>query len=541
MLIILDGFGLNPSDFGNAIRLADTPNLDLMWTNFPKKGVLIRASESAVGLEQGYTGNSEVGHISIGSGQVLPQSLQRINESIHLKTFYKNKVINKAFKTAQRKGKRVHLMGILSNAGVHAHIAHLYALLEICQRLHVSPYLHLFLDGRDTGEQDGFFFLDRLNRKMKKLGIGKIASLSGRFYAMDRNTRWERTQKAYAAITGTDGTLNTDPFTAVQSAYLKKETDETFTPTILVDTDSKPVGSINDGDTVFFFNFREDRARQIAQALIKKDFTGFKRKKTVLNIDFLTMGGYAEGLKAKVIFTAVVPKTTISEIISRNGLKQLHIAETEKYAHISYFFNGGREEPHEGERFFRIPSPLVKDYATIPEMSAYKVKDEVVAQLKKGLYDFYLVNFANPDMIGHTGNLNAAIKAVEVTDECVGEIVNTALKLGGKVIITADHGNCEEMINPRTNTKLKSHTLNNVPFIIVDDISKYPSNIKIYSKGLNSEKLTVNSTPDILKVGSPEDNQPVGILADVGVTVLALLNLEPSPDMTGVNLNDSFD
>ncbi|MBN1373881.1 2,3-bisphosphoglycerate-independent phosphoglycerate mutase [Candidatus Dojkabacteria bacterium] len=535
VLIVMDGFGLSVESLGNAIHKADTPNLDLLWSNCAHT-TLIRASEAAVGLDQGYTGNSEVGHINMGAGQVIPQNLQLINESIETGSFLKDKFLNELFKKARKEKKRVHFMGVLSNAGVHGHIKHLYKLLEIAANQKVNPYLHLFLDGRDTGEQEAYFFLNHLKAKIAELRVGQIATMTGRFFSMDRNTRWERTEKAYNCMLGIEGRSANDPYLALQEAYKQKETDEIFEPTILLDSRTeKPIGCIEDSDYVLFFNFREDRARQITQAFVQEDFTGFTRKKTLKDIRFVSMVGYAEGLNTEVIFPPVYPEVTVPDVLAAYNLRQMHIAETEKYAHISYFFNGGVEAKHDKELLFRIPSPLVKDYVVVPEMSAYPVKDELITQIRKDSFDFYLVNFANPDMVGHTGDLEAAIKAVEVTDECVGEVVFEILQKGGQVIITSDHGNCESMIDPKDGKRLKSHTLNNVPFIFADDIKKFPAFTKIYKNGPKSEKLYKKSG-NLPKVGYPENSPATGILADVGTTVLYLLGITPPEPMNGLNL-----
>jgi 2,3-bisphosphoglycerate-independent phosphoglycerate mutase len=535
-LIILDGFGLTTESRGNAIHKARTPNLDTLWNNFENKGVLIKASESAVGLDTGYTGNSEVGHLTMGAGQVIPQSLQIINQSITNGSFQSNEKILKAFKETKRRGNKIHLMGILTNSGVHAHLRHLYAILDVAKKAGVDPYIQAFLDGRDTDPMDAYFFLDRLKDKMQELNIGTIASLCGRYYAMDRSTAWDRTEKAYNAMLGLEGRKFEDPVMALQHAYKNKETDETFKPTIIVDENDNPVGPVEDGDLVFFFNFREDRARQIAQAYVSKDFNGFEREEIIDNITFLSMVGYSKGLDTTVIFPPVHPPITVSEILEEKQIKQFHIAETEKYAHVTYFFNGGQQEPHEYEQFIKIDSPKVKDYVDAPAMSAYQLRDRVLEELENNSSDFYLINFANPDMIGHTGDLEATVKAVEVTDECVGKIVHKILQLNGSVILTADHGNCEHMINLKNNQPDKAHTLNNVPFLIADDKNSFSQFYKLYEDGLNSPKTQL-PTLEQHKVGYPEDEPPTGILADVGTTVLYMLGIEPPAEMSGIDLS----
>lgn len=536
VLIILDGFGYSPTFEGNAISQARTPNLDRLWNIVEKKGLLL-ASESAVGLDDGYAGNSEVGHLNIGAGQIVVQSLHQINESITRGEFEKNNVIIENFKSAKNKGKKVHLMGVLSTAGVHSHISHLFKLLDICKDLGINPYIHAFLDGRDTGETEAYFYLDKLNQKFKTDKIGRIASISGRYYAMDRNTSWDRTQKAYDAITGVNGKYAKDVFMALQESYKNNEKDEIFVPTIMVDDDNNPIGKVEDGDCVLFFNFREDRARQIAQAFVDPEFVGFKREVTFEELNFVSLVGYSEGLRTKVVFPSIKIECTISDIISTEGITQIHIAETEKYAHVTYFFNGGVEEKHSLEDFFMIKSPSVKDYVTTPAMSAYQIKEEVISQLSRNYYQFYLINFANPDMIGHTGDLESAKKAVEVVDECVGEIVWKVLSQKGRLLITSDHGNCEVMINPITKEIDKSHTLNPVPYMIVDNPEYLPTFTKLFLNQDINSSLPVFQYPGS-KVGSGVNKAPVGVLSDVGTTILYMLGLKPASCMTGVDLNN---
>lgn len=534
-LIVMDGFGLSKEENGNAVHGAYTPNLDTLWGISKVKRVLVRASEAAVGLDSGYCGNSEVGHINIGAGGLVPQNLQIINSSIARGEFKKNKAMNEAFQKVKKTCKKLHLVGIISNSGVHSHIGHLYPILEVAKSYGISPFLHLFLDGRDTGEQDAFFFIDRLRRKFRELGVGRIASMTGRFYGMDRNSRWDRTERAYNNLLGIEGLKEKDELIALQKAYSRNENDEYFEPVMIVDTDGKPIGAVEDGDAVFFFNFREDRARQLAQAFAQKNFKEFKRKAYPQNLILLSMIGYAEGLDITTLFSSIRPKVTVSDVLSKHGIRQLHIAETEKYAHISYFFNGGVEKPHENEQFFRIPSPIVKDYVDVPEMSAYFVREEVLSQIDHNAFDFFLINLANPDMIGHTGNYEAAKLAVEVTDECVGAIVNKLLEKNGIVIITSDHGNCEQMINPATGQKDKSHTLNHVPFMIIDDYKLFPQYYKIFQNGPNSSRFDAIKI-NYPKIGSPENTPPIGILGDVGTTLLHTMGFEHPKEMTGADL-----
>ena len=515
-LIILDGFGIGPATEGNAVSLAKTPNLDRYWSNSTKKG-LLHASEIAVGLDTGYTGNSEVGHVNLGAGRIVPQSLQIINEQIENEEIFRNKIIRHYFKKARAKNINLHLMGCLSNAGVHAHIKHLFTLIDIANKCKVRPFIHLFLDGRDSGEKDAFFFLDRLRQKLDNGKNGIVASLIGRYYGMDRNTRWERTEKAYNALVGVAEYYEQDMNIALQKAYQRGESDEIFSPTVIVDENMKPVGHVKDGDVVFNFNFREDRARQITQAIVDPDFIGFERKPTLKDLKFISLIGYSENLPIKTVFPPTKIKNTVASIISENGMSQLHIGETEKYAHVSYFFNGGEEQMHPNEKFFMIPSPMVKDYIETPEMSAIPITHEVLAQMERNFYNFYLINFSNPDMVGHTGSIEATVKAVEITDQCVGTIVDRALDSGATVVITADHGNADEMIDFEKSEPDKAHTLNPVPFLILDS--------------------PVRTGAVENKIGTPFEIAPIGVLADIGVTVLAILGLTPAKEMTGLDLN----
>lgn len=515
-LIVLDGLGIGPINDGNAVFKAKTPNLDKYWT-YPFKKGLLHASEIAVGLDTGYTGNSEVGHINLGAGRVVSQSLQIINEQIENRKIFKNKIIKEYFKKARKKDVKLHLVGCLSNAGVHSHIKHLFTLIDIANKYRVKPYIHLFLDGRDSGKNDAFFFLDKLRQKLRGERHGIVASLTGRYYGMDRNTRWERTEKAYNALIGIGDYYEEDLSVALQNAYQRGEDDENFAPTVIIDKNKTPVGIIEDGDVVFNFNFREDRTRQITQAIVDPEFIGFNRRRVLKELKFVSLIGYSENLPVETVFPAIKIENTVSAVISNANMSQLHIGETEKYAHVSYFFNGGEKKPHPNEKFFMIPSPLVKDYVETPEMSAVQITQEVLAQMDRNFYNFYLINFSNPDMIGHTGDLNMAIKAVEITDNCLGQIVDKALKNGASVIITADHGNAENMIDFEKSRPDNAHTLNPVPFMII--------NKEIHANG------------NLIKIGTPYDTIPIGVLADIGVTALKLLGITPPEEMTGIDLS----
>ncbi|GAB4162085.1 MAG: 2,3-bisphosphoglycerate-independent phosphoglycerate mutase [Candidatus Dojkabacteria bacterium] len=518
----MDGLGVDPVEEGNAVLLAKTPFLDTVWT----KGfsTLIQASGINVGLPDGEPGNSEVGHLNIGSGQVVYQSLSRINDSINSGKFYENPVIKEAFEEVKKRGSNLHFMGLLSTGGVHGHTDHLYALMEIAQKYKIDPFIHAFLDGRDTGLNDGYFFLSKLMEKIKQLGVGKLATLSGRLYSMDRDKRWERTQEAYDCMVGNANVRRAiDPFKAVQEAYANGENDQIFKPTILVDGKSQPLGSIKDNDVVIFYNFREDRARQITKAFVIKELDNLNRDNFPHNLHFVTMTGYEEGLPVKVVYPPKPIDRSMAHILSERGMKQLHISETEKYMHVTYFFNGGVEDPFEGEDRMNIPSPRVFDYAETPQMSAEIIADEAVYRLTrqdKLNYSFIVINFANPDMLGHTGNLDAAIKGVEYTDKCVARVVKKTVEKGGAAIIIADHGNCEIMIDHETGKPHTFHTTNPVPFIVVSE----------------KEQCVADKDEKLLRIGTGERAVASGILADVIPTALSMLGIEQAQTMTGVNL-----
>jgi 2,3-bisphosphoglycerate-independent phosphoglycerate mutase len=517
VLMILDGLGARDEAYGNAVLAAKTPNLDSLWTSCPH--ALLKASSNEVGLPQGYTGNSEVGHLNIGAGQIVYQSLSQINDSIRVGEFEKIPTLVEVMEEVKKRKTNLHLMGILSAGGIHGHIEHLFELLRICRDRKIDPFIHVFLDGRDTGQKDGYIYLNMLNAKIRDFGVGRIASISGRWYAMDRNKRWERTEVAYNAMLGKGERLATDSMGILQEAYQNGENDSIFVPTTMVDEDSRPVGPVQDNDVMIFYNYREDRARQITKAFVKDPWEGFKRETIPQNLEFLTMTGYEENLPVRVLFKPQDISSTIGAVISQAGYNQLHIAETEKSAHVSYFFNGGREQPYDGEEIFTIPSPKVKEYSEVPEMSAEVIRDEVVYRIELNKYNFILINFANPDMVGHTGDLNATVKGIEIVDRCVGDIVKASIAAGGNFIITADHGNCDLMINELTGSMDRSHTLNPVPVIIGKDIKQLPTPGK-----------------DNLKIGTGSGAIERGILADVGTTVLSLMGLEPSPEMSGMNI-----
>lgn len=521
-LIVLDGFGVFPDAEGNSILAAQTPFLDTAWTN--GLSTLVHASGTHVGLPGEEAGNSEVGHLNIGAGQVVYQSLPRINDSIRNDELSSNTVIKEMLDTLRRNKSNLHLVGILSPAGVHGHISHLFSLMELCKANGINPYIHVMLDGRDTPPKDGYLYISKLNEKIRTLGIGRIASMMGRFYGMDRDSRWERTKLAYDAMVGLSDETFKDPMEAIQKAYKLGEYDQFFLPRVCVDENNKPIGPVRDGDAILFWNFREDRARQLTKAFVEKDFTHFVRRNYPTNTYFVTMTGYIEGLNAHPIFPPLKVAKSLAEHLSDNGKRQIHLSETEKHMHVTYFFNGAVEEPHRGEVFFNIPSPRVDNYAVVPAMSAEIIRDETVNQIKRfkndNFYDFIILNFANPDMLGHTGDMLAATKGNQITDSCVADVAKATLNAGGAVIITADHGNCETMINRTTKEVDIAHTNNPVPFIILTN----PSDIQ--------QRANV----PLVKIGTGVNALPTGLLADVAPTVLGLLGMDISGNMTGMDL-----
>ncbi len=479
ILIIMDGWGVRKEKKGNAIVLADTSNFDKLKENYSYTELLTHGVH--VGLAKGMMGGSEVGHLNIGAGRTVKQNVMRINEMIKGGSFFKNEKILKAFKNAKENKSTLHLMGLLSDAGVHSHESHLYALLKLAKEKKLEKVLiHVFSDGRDTGPRELKKYLKRLNKKIKEYGIGKIATITGRYYVMDRDTRWERTRRAYLALTKGKGNQFKEPMKAIESAYKKGETDEFIKPLII-----DGFQGIKDNDSVVVFNHRADRMRQIVKAFIEEDFNKFKREK--IDLVFVCMTRYYDDVSAPVVLEKIKVKNVLGEVLSKNNIYQLRIAETEKKPHVTYFFNGLREKPFPKEERFFVPSPRIATYDMKPEMSAFEVTEELVKRIKKDRYKFILLNLVNGDMVGHTGDLEAGILAIETVDKCIGKIVKEIQKKGGVALITADHGNAEEMGNKEEISK--KHTLNSVPFVIV---SKECYNLK---KG----KLS-NITPTILEI-----------------------------------------
>ncbi len=516
VLIVLDGYGISPIDENNPLSIAKKPVMDDLVAHYPY-GVL-DASGIAVGLPWGEVGNSEVGHLNLGAGLVVYQNLPRINISIENNSFLENEGFVKAATHVQKNKSRLHLFGITSKGGVHGHIDHLKALLKFAKTQKIKEvFVHCITDGRDSAPQAGMKELKELQKTMKELKVGTIASLCGRFYAMDRNNTWDRTQKSYELMTLGKGEHFRDPLEALKKSYAAKIDDEMLEPVIIVDKKDAPLALIQDNDAVIFFNFREDRARQIAQSFVVEKFEGFQREKRLSNLEFVTMTELEEGLKATVAFPPQHIKEPFGSIIAGEGLKQLRIAETEKYAHVTYFFNGGQEEIYKGEDRILVSSPKVRTYDEKPEMSAYEVAKKLVDEIVKKKYDFCVVNFANPDMVAHTGNLEATVKAIEATDECVGKIIEAQRKVGGITAITADHGNAEGVVDIITKAVDKEHSTNPVPFMLIDEEQRrdrQPEEIELIKKNVN----------------------PIGILADVAPTLLERIGLPASKNMTGRSL-----
>ncbi|MFI5253039.1 MAG: 2,3-bisphosphoglycerate-independent phosphoglycerate mutase [Bacteroidota bacterium] len=465
ILIILDGFGVGHNDAISAIARAKKPFIDSLLKTYP--WTTIDASGEDVGLPDGQMGNSEVGHMNIGAGRVVYQEITRINRSIRMGDFFEKPAFLGAIDTVKKNNSALHFIGLVSDGGVHSLNTHLYALLELAKRHNLSKvFVHALLDGRDTPPESGALYLQQLQAKMNELGVGKIATVAGRYYGMDRDNRWDRIEKSYRALTGGIGERVSDPIAAVKASYARGTGDEFVLP-IVGEEKGVPIATVNDGDAMIFFNFRTDRTRQLTRAFIDDPFDKFQRKK--LNIYFATMTQYHEDFKCPVAFPPSFLTKTIGELISNLGLKQMHIAETEKYAHVTFFFNGGREEPFPGEDRALVPSPRgVATYDLKPEMSAYGVTDKALEALNSGKYSFIVMNYANTDMVGHSGKMDAAIKAVEVVNDCLSKVVPTAQKNGFVAIVTSDHGNAEQMVDddggPHT-----SHTTNWVPFIVAED------------------------------------------------------------------------
>ena len=505
VLMVLDGYGLSDKTEGNAIALANTPVMDKLMKECPF--VQGAASGLAVGLPDGQMGNSEVGHMNIGAGRSIYQDLTRITKAINDGDFFKNEVLLQAMDNCKKNDSALHLWGLLSDGGVHSHIEHLYGLLEMAKKNGLqNVYVHAFLDGRDTPPASGKSYIEQLQNKMDEIGVGKIASLSGRYYAMDRDNNWDRVEKAYDALTAGEGVQAENAVKAMEDSYAKDVTDEFVLPTVITENGA-PVATVKANDSVIFFNFRPDRAREMTRAFCDDKFTGFERKTGFLPLTFVCFKDYDETIPNKLVaFQKEDIKNTFGEYIAKCGKKQLRLAETEKYAHVTFFFNGGVEEPNVDEARLLVNSP--KDVATYdlkPEMSAPEVGMDLVEAIKSDKYDVIVINFANPDMVGHTGVIPAAVKAVERVDSLVGDAVNAVKEVGGVLFICADHGNAEKMIDYETGKPHTAHTTNPVPFILVNADA--------------SMKLREG-----------------GCLADIAPTLLELMGLEQPAEMTGKSL-----
>ena len=503
VLMILDGYGLNDKHEANAVFEGKTPVMDKLMAEYPfVKGY---ASGLAVGLPDGQMGNSEVGHLNMGAGRIVYQELTRITKEIEDGDFFKNEALLAAMKNAKENDSAIHFMGLLSDGGVHSHNTHLYGLLEMAKREGLKKvYVHCFLDGRDTPPASGKGYIEELQAEMKKIGVGEIGVVSGRYYAMDRDNRWDRVELAYKALTKGEGIKGTDAAEAVQASYDDGKTDEFVYPTV-IEKDGKPVTVISDKDSVVFFNFRPDRAREITRAFCDDDFKGFERGKR-LDLTYVCFTDYDDTIQNKLVaFHKVQLHNTFGEWLSANNLTQARIAETEKYAHVTFFFNGGVEEPNKGEDRILVKSPKVATYDLQPEMSAPAVCDKLVEAIKSDKYDVIIINFANPDMVGHTGVEEAAIKAVEAVDACVGRAVEALKEVDGQMFICADHGNAEQLVDYETGEPFTAHTTNPVPFILVNADPKYT--------------LREN-----------------GCLADIIPTLIELMGMKQPEEMTGKSL-----
>jgi 2,3-bisphosphoglycerate-independent phosphoglycerate mutase len=502
-LIVLDGWGYREEAEANAVALADTPFFDRLWAEFPH--TLLHASEERVGLPSGQMGNSEVGHMNLGAGRVVYQDLVRISQSIRTGEFFRVPAFCRAMDSAKERGKALHLIGLLSDGGVHSLHTHLYALLEMAKQRGVPrAYVHAILDGRDTPPTSGVHHVENLLAKLNEIGIGEVATVGGRYYAMDRDNRWERVERAYRAMVRGEGKESADPVAAVSASYAAGKTDEFMEPVVIA-RDGRPAGRISPGDSVIFYNFRGDRARQLTRALTQEGFDRFPRPER-LNLAYACMATYDETFHLPVGFAPQTLENILATVFAAHGIRNLRIAETEKYAHVTYFFNGGEEKVFAGETRILVPSPSVPTYDLQPEMSAYEVGERAGAEIGSGRYDAMVLNFANGDMVGHSGILSAAIRAVEAVDDNLRRVVEKVWELGGIALVTADHGNAELMVDPETGEPHTAHTTNPVPLIYADPAGK--------DLALKDDRA----------------------LEDLAPTILRLLEIPPPPEMTGKDL-----
>ena len=498
-LLIMDGFGINPSDYGNAIHAANTPNLDRYFASYPN--TIIGASGLDVGLPDGQMGNSEVGHTNMGAGRIVYQQLVKITKSIEDGDFFQNPALTAAMENARDKGTALHLMGLLSPGGVHSHMTHLYGLLEMAKRFGLEKvFVHAFLDGRDVPPSSAAEYMEEAAAKLAEIGVGKVGVISGRFYAMDRDNAWDRVEKAYDALVLGEGIQEDDPVQAIRNSYANGVTDEFMIPAVVA-KDAK----IAENDSVIFFNFRPDRARQLTRAFVDPEFKGFARKKGYFPVHFVCMAQYDATMpNVSVAFPPEELTMTLGEVLSKSGRTQLRIAETQKYAHVTFFFNGGEEKQFEGEERILIKSPDVETFDMKPEMSAYEVTEAVLKEIAADKFDAIILNYANCDMVGHTGVFDAAVQAVEAVDDCIGQVTEAILAKGGKVIITADHGNADKMMED-DGSPFTAHTTNPVPAIVLGD-----SSVKALRAG--------------------------GVLADLAPTMLQLMGIPQPKEMNGRTL-----
>jgi 2,3-bisphosphoglycerate-independent phosphoglycerate mutase len=504
VLMILDGYGLNDKEQANAVAEAKTPVMDKLMSEYPfVKGY---ASGLAVGLPDGQMGNSEVGHLNMGAGRIIYQELTRITKEIADGDFFTNEALLAGIENCKKNGTDLHLMGLLSDGGVHSHNTHLYGLLELAKKNGLeNVYVHAILDGRDTAPTSGKGFVEELISKMEEIGVGKIASVSGRYYVMDRDNRWDRVEKAYNALVLGEGEKADCPICAVQNSYDKGENDEFVLPTVVIEN-GQPTATVKENDSVIFFNFRPDRAREITRVFCDEQFEGFSRRKGFMKLTFVCFSEYDVTIPNKIVaFKKVAITNTFGEFLAENNMTQARIAETEKYAHVTFFFNGGVEEPNKGEDRILVKSPKVATYDLQPEMSAYEVCDKLVEAIKSTKYDVIIVNFANPDMVGHTGIEDAAIKAIEAVDECVGKAYEALLSVDGTMFICADHGNAEQLVDYVTGDPFTAHTTNPVPFILVN-----------YNKDYTLKEN--------------------GCLADIAPTLIEVMGMTKPADMSGQSL-----
>ncbi len=503
LLLVMDGYGINRHKEGNAIALAKKPNLDRIFSHYPY--TTLSASGLDVGLPEGQMGNSEVGHLNLGAGRIVYQEITRIDKAIKGETFFQNSVLTEAMDTAKKRNSSLHLMGLVSDGGVHSSLNHLYALLKMARERKVDKVLvHAFMDGRDTSPTAGVGYLEELLAKFKEIGVGKLATVAGRYYAMDRDKRWARLEKAYRAMVEGEGPKTDDVISAMKKSYEENVTDEFIVPLVVGQDGDFTSGRIKSNDVGIFFNFRADRARELSWALADGNFKEFSRPDD-LTIELVNMTLYDEKLKCQFAFPPIKLPHILGEVLSQKGMKQLRIAETEKYAHVTFFFNGGEEIPFAGEDRILIHSPKVATYDLKPEMSAFEVTEAVVKEIRLKKYDFILLNYANPDMVGHTGVIPAAVKAIEAVDKCIGEVVSAVQEVGGVAMITADHGNADQMIDPSNGEVFTAHTTNPVPFALVTEDTE----IKLRSGGK---------------------------LADVAPTILYMMHIEKPKEMEGENL-----